>query len=167
MGWLLAGLPILCTALTLEPAGVDSLPEGVREPRIEITEVSTFIGAFFSSLIARSPVEALERVKDQFPLDPAARVALGGKIDELISTLGALEGFEVVGWTEPVTGRRLVSFSCLTYHRGGPAVWEVLVYRTSERWQILKIKFSTDDVLEQLRARGLLSTGTKGDSGAK
>ncbi len=128
------------------------------QPVLDLAEAEAFLNAFFGGLKTLSGAEAIERVKQRFPVDDLAGMTLGKNIEELTRTLGPLDGYEFVGRVEPVSGRRLASLVYLTYHKGGPAVWEILIYRNAERWQVLKMKFTTDEVLDHLRSLGLTSS---------
>ena len=121
--------------------------------------VQRLVVRFLRSLMDVNGPIALEKIKDRFPASEEAMATLGKQIDQLQTSLGKVEKWECVGWMEPLREGYIGRVVFLTFHKRGAALWEIEAYSLEKAPQITKIKFTTDDVLERLRALSMTKIG--------
>lgn len=104
--------------------------------------------SFFETLGKASARDALQKIKERFPVDSSSGELLAVKIDELLRTFGRIEAYELVGVRSIPRSHRLYQVGYLTYNSESPALWEATFYRQKTGWIMLKLSFTTEGIFE-------------------
>jgi hypothetical protein len=116
------------------------------------SELGPILPKFFDGLVAkRGGKEALSIIKERFPIDSSATDLLAFKIDDLLRTFGAIEGYELVGVRTLPGSKRLYQIAYLTINSVAPVLWEATAYRRKEGWILLKLSFNTEEIFDKAK----------------
>lgn len=148
---LLLALAVSCTALAgeVEMAGPwhESRPDGVPLPEWEAMNELAF--KLFAALRTKKGSEALDLIRDRFPIGDREATVFAAELDDLREKAGQHSGLEYIGTRVLGDGSRYLEIAYVTYH-STPVLWQFTHYKREGAWILVNLRFSDSDLFETI-----------------